>query len=131
MTSSKALVSCLADYVTDANLASRVPPNVTERARLAVLDTIGCMLAATATAPAKALASHLGRQPAGGRSCAIGVADDTGAQAAALCNSTLSHLLELDDGHRPSGNHLGCVVVPAALAVAQEVGASGAACLAA
>ena len=129
MTSSKALVSCLADYVTDDALASRIPGPVLERARLAVLDIVGCMLAATTAEPARALAGHLGGQRASGRSCAVGVADDVGAQSAALCNSTLSHLLELDDGHRPSGNHLGCVVVPAALAVAQEVGASGAACL--
>lgn len=44
---------------------------------------------------------------------------------AALLNGIAGHLLELDDVHTASKTHIGTVVVPAAWAMAQHIGASG------
>jgi len=47
------------------------------------------------------------------------------AEFAALANATASHGIELDDYHSGALAHPSCVVVPTALAIAQETGASG------
>jgi 2-methylcitrate dehydratase PrpD len=44
---------------------------------------------------------------------------------AALANGMLAHADETDDSHAPSRTHPGCAVIPAALAAAESVGASG------
>ena len=44
---------------------------------------------------------------------------------AALANAMAAHADETDDAHPASITHPGCAVVPAALAIAQEVGATG------
>jgi 2-methylcitrate dehydratase PrpD len=116
----------LAEYVATA---MDFPADVVERARLAILDTIGCIVAATEAAPGRLIVQHVAQHGARGKSTVIGRSTLMAAGDAALANGTLGHMLELDDGHRPSGNHLGCVIVPAALAVAEEVGASVEACL--
>lgn len=99
------------------------PPWLLDRARLHVLDTIGCMVGAT-NAPAGARFLELTRlRGAAGGTTVIGLRGRYRAEDAGLANGTLAHLLEFDDGHRPSDNHLGCVVVPAALTMAEETGA--------
>jgi 2-methylcitrate dehydratase PrpD len=53
------------------------------------------------------------------------------AASAAFVNSTAASALDVDDGHRTAGGHPGAAVIPAVLAVAQEVRARGADILAA
>jgi 2-methylcitrate dehydratase PrpD len=48
----------------------------------------------------------------------------TGLAGAAWCNSTAAAALDLDDGNRLARGHPGAAVIPAAIAAAQEVGAS-------
>ncbi len=52
--------------------------------------------------------------------------DDAGRQAFLV--GGLSHILEMDDLHRASVTHPGCVVVPAALAIGMRTRCSGPAC---
>jgi 2-methylcitrate dehydratase PrpD len=66
-----------------------------------------------------------------GTATAIGSADGVSVPAAALANGMLCHALDFDDTHEASIAHIGAVVVPAALAVAEAVGASGADAIAA
>jgi 2-methylcitrate dehydratase PrpD len=61
----------------------------------------------------------------GGDSRVIGTSYRTGLEYAALVNGTFGHGFELDDYCTPCGAHVGCVVLPAALAVGARVGASG------
>jgi 2-methylcitrate dehydratase PrpD len=44
---------------------------------------------------------------------------------AALANGTMMHALDVDDGHRAASGHPGAAVVPAVLAVGEELGSSG------
>ena len=105
------------------------PPDLLERARLHVLDTIGCMVGATQAPAGRRILELTAARGCAGKTTTVGLGGALRLEDSALANGTLAHMLEFDDGHRPSDNHLGCVVVPAALAVAEETGASLGACL--
>lgn len=81
-------------------------------ASLFVLDTLACALGALKTEPARMLAAVA--PPGQG---------DTARRAFYL--GGLSHILEMDDLHRDSVTHPGCVVIPAAWAIAEERGLGG------
>jgi 2-methylcitrate dehydratase PrpD len=81
-------------------------------AALFVLDTVANAVAARHTAQGEILRDWHSRRPA-----------DAGRQA--FLFGALAHVLEMDDLHRESVTHPGCVVVPAAWAVATERGADG------
>ena len=72
---------------------------------LFVLDTLACALGALNTEPARILAAVAPPRTA-----------DTARRAFYL--GGLSHILEMDDLHRDSVTHPGCVVIPAAWAIA-------------
>lgn len=78
-----------------------------EQASLFVLDTIACALGALDTAPARML-----------KAVAPPERGDTARRA--FYFGGLAHILEMDDLHRDSVTHPGCVVIPAAWAVAHE-----------
>jgi 2-methylcitrate dehydratase PrpD len=118
----------LAEYVA---APADIPQHVLERARLTMLDTLGCMVGAVGTPTGERILTMTRQRAGTGRTTTVGLSGKYRAEDSALANGTLAHLLEFDDGHRPSDNHLGCVVVPTALVMAQETGASLADCLAA
>ena len=66
-----------------------------------------------------------GRQNGSGTSSLIGSGTRVSAATAGLVNGTSAHGYELDDTHDASMSHPGTVVISAALAVGNEVGASG------
>jgi 2-methylcitrate dehydratase PrpD len=114
----------LARYAVGLRLED-VPQDVRDKAALCILDTIGCAIAGSATRAGGIVARHVARGQPG--ACSLfGHVDGVDLESAVLANVGAAHVLELDDGHRPSDNHLGCVVVPAALAAAEQVGAGGA-----
>jgi 2-methylcitrate dehydratase PrpD len=96
-----------------------------------LLDLLGNSLAALPQRPGAAvrqLAEEWGGAPA---ATVIGSATRLPAPSAALVNGTLAHSLDFDDTHLPSVLHPSASVLPAALATAETVGASGAQLLAA
>ena len=97
-------------------------------ARRHVLDTVGVMIAGApgdvATNAERMLASvrsGTGQVPVPGRATRHDLLD------AAFLGGTAAHGIELDDGYRVGSAHCGCTVVPAALSVGYQLGASGAA----
>ena len=112
---------------------AKIPATVADAVRLLALDTMGAALAGrdlpwTAAIRDWALAAAPGEAPRGrariwGEARAVLRAAD-----AALVNGAASHAFELDDFHN-SKLHPGAVVVPAALAMGEALGASGAAVL--
>ena len=90
-----------------------------------MLDAVGVALAASATG-AGAPVIEMTRSWAGAREASI-LGYDFGAPApwAALANGTLVHALDFDDTHVESVVHPSAFVVPAALAVGEEIGANG------
>jgi 2-methylcitrate dehydratase PrpD len=105
-----------------------VPSPTLDRARLHLLDWLGCIIAARATPVAGSLSRALGGRGVDPVAVALQV-PRTDAQTAALALGALGNVLEMDDLHRGAILHAGDVVCAAALAVAMRQGCSGAALL--
>jgi 2-methylcitrate dehydratase PrpD len=97
---------------------------VMARTRELLLDLVGVALAGSrqpSSPPAAEVALKLG---GAGAASVLGTREHTSAVWAALANGTAAHAVELDDVTTESSLHPGVAVIPAALAVAQEIAAS-------
>lgn len=103
-----------------------IPAEVVEAAKEHLLDALGVGLAAASLPGAEGLATSVARLGYGGQSTAFGLATPLPAASAALLNGALIHSLEFDDTHIASVVHGSAVAAPAALAAAEQAGASGA-----
>ena len=122
------MIEPLAHYMVDAR-TRELPSDVQAKAKHHILDTLAAMVSGTNLEPgtlamgyARNFGGHFGVS-------VIGSSLKTDPVTAALVNGMLAHADETDDSHGPSGTHPGCVVLPAALAVAEQRGASGTALL--
>jgi 2-methylcitrate dehydratase PrpD len=98
---------------------------VVEKAKAHILDTVAAMVSGSAL---KAGISGItyARQKGGAPEALVITTDFmTHASNAAFANGMLAHADETDDSHMASRSHIGCSVVPAALAVAEREGAGG------
>jgi 2-methylcitrate dehydratase PrpD len=123
MTGQRSLTEQLADALcclrpvdfSDATLAT---------ASSFVMDWLACAVAGTASKPGRMLILE-GESRGDGPCSVLGLSAGRDAEVAALINGGLSHIVEMDDLDRQSVVHPGCVVIPAALAVAEEARATG------
>lgn len=91
----------------------------------ALTDTLACMIAGSVEDPTRNVArvvSQLGK----GRATVIGGGSKAPAPQAALVNATAAHALDFDDNFAPAVTHASAVLVPALLALGEELGCSGA-----
>ncbi|HEX4814567.1 MAG TPA: MmgE/PrpD family protein [Nonomuraea sp.] len=109
--------------------ATGLPAELRDDMASRVIDVLGNSLAALHLGPARAVSRTVGAWGGAPAATAIGSPTRLPAPWAALTNGTLAHSLDFDDTHLPSILHPSAVVVPAALAVAEETGASGPALL--
>ena len=109
--------------------ASGLPEGLRADVARRVLDVLGNSLAATEEVSASAVTAVVRGWGGPEDATAIGTGLRVPAAAAALVNGTLAHSLDFDDTHLPSVLHPSSPVIPAALAVAEATGASGAALL--
>ncbi len=103
-----------------------IPDEVGRSAQRHLLDGLGAALGALRTRavePVLTVARNMGG-PA--EAVVLGDRRPIGAPAAALANGTLVHGLDFDDTHAGGLIHATSVVLPSALAVGQQMGASGA-----
>jgi 2-methylcitrate dehydratase PrpD len=103
-----------------------IPPAVSADAKRRLLDLVGNALAARDAPAAAAVRSVALGWGGAGEASVIGGEERCPTPAAALINGTLAHALDFDDTHLPSVLHPSSSVVPAALAVAEAHGRSGA-----
>ena len=124
MTSSTHHVGALCDYVASVREAA-LPDAVAEKAKHHILDTFAALITGVDLPTGRIAISYCREQ--GGRPEAAVAGSDvlTSAVNAALANGMIAHADETDDSHPAAIGHPGCVVVPAALAVAERTGASG------
>jgi 2-methylcitrate dehydratase PrpD len=115
----------LAQHIASA-MTRPLPPEVSEKAALHVLDTIAAMVSGTLLAAGRQVIPFVDAMRAGNEASLVGSALRTNAMFAALGNGMLAHADETDDSHAPSLTHPGCAVVPAALAMAERHERSGA-----
>ncbi|HEY4372774.1 MAG TPA: MmgE/PrpD family protein [Burkholderiales bacterium] len=106
----------------------RVPAPVIERARTCIIDTVGVAAFGSRFPWSQAIARYATRFGAGGPCTVIGMPQlKLQAPHAALVNGAFAHAFEQDSLRKPgAGVHPGAVLLPAALAGAQQSGASGA-----
>ncbi len=104
-----------------------VPDDDVTVAKQCVLDWFGCALAGSGTDVADILRDVVAGTA--GSSSVVASPTTCDAREAALVNGAMGHALDFDDTHLEMGGHPTAPVWPAALAVAEEVGATGAALL--
>lgn len=116
----------LADFIANTNYED-IPAETIAVAKERLLDTIGAMIAGRAGwAYGDALIEAM--KPLGtGNSPVLGPDRESRfpAARAAMLDATFAHAIELDDGHTFAGVHAGAVIVPTALVMGEELGASG------
>lgn len=104
-----------------------IPENARCAARIAVMDSVGCMFGSSQTKLARdtiALMQSLGGAQ---QATIVGSGSSTSMPYAAFLNGLQANALDFDDAFESDGKgmgHPGATIVPAALAVAEHVGAS-------
>lgn len=105
--------------------AADVPARVRIGAQTSLIDTMGVAIAGSATRVGK-LAALVGLQgQPRGNSTVLGSGQVAAPAAAAFINGAAAHALDFDDNCYAGVVHGSAVIAPAALAMAQHVGASG------
>ncbi|KAJ6051714.1 hypothetical protein N7499_011092 [Penicillium canescens] len=117
----------LVKWAVDLKYAD-IPDEVVQRTKDFFLDTLGCAIAGRSHPAVTALvrfAAQMG--PSSGKSELVDGSQNvtTSPAFASLINAAASHVVEQDDLHNRSIMHPATVIFPAALAVSQDIGASG------
>lgn len=114
-----------AEFATSLSVED-IPADVVDRARLHILDAIGCALAASGRSEAGVLIGAVegmglepGDHPVMGRSTRLGLRE------AVVANAALVHYLDFDDTHTASVTHVSAPIVPLVIALAQRLHSSG------
>lgn len=114
----------LAEFASGLGFDS-LPCDVVEKAKRCLLDFVGVAVGGRGCPLLPVLLDVACDEGTSRRASIIGQGTRTSLLGAPLVNGTMGHFLELDDGHKPSISHPGTVVIPAALAVAEMINASG------
>jgi 2-methylcitrate dehydratase PrpD len=122
------LMAELSAYIAGA-LLRPLPPSVVAKAKAHVLDTLAAIISGAALPAGEKAIKYVRTQ--GGVAEALVLTTDimTSAANAAFANGVSAHADETDDSHKASRSHLGCSIVPAALAMAEKQAAGGEALL--
>ncbi len=115
----------IASYIAKA-VRAPVPPPVMHRAQLHLLDTIAAIISGSRLKPGRLAAEFAGSLGGPAMASIPGTDILTGPVIAAFANAMAAHADETDDSHLSGRFHPGCAIVPAALAVAEARGKSGA-----
>lgn len=113
----------MADFAAEVRLDD-VPKDVVARAKGIILDGLGCGLYASDVKWTQILAGVVQRlEPQGGQASIWGRGETASAINAVLVNGTMVQGYELDDTHSDASIHSCSVVLPAAFAAAEYIGA--------
>ena len=118
----------LSSYIAAA-VSAPLPAGVLDRCKYHLLDTLGAIVSGATLLPGSKAISYVRELGGSPEALVIGTDILTSASNAALANGMQAHADETDDLHQASRSHLGCAVVPAALAMAQKYNATGQALL--
>jgi 2-methylcitrate dehydratase PrpD len=119
------VMSALSAYMSTAGKRA-LPVEVAEHAKHHLLDTLASMVSGSELPPGRAAQSYIRAHGGNGAATIAGTALTAAPGDAALANGVMAHADETDDSHNASRSHPGCAVVPAALAVGEALGVSGA-----
>ncbi len=105
--------------------AGPVPADVRQGIPSRLVDIVGIAVRATQLDTSQAALGFISDQASGPQATAVGSSIKVAAPEAAFANGVLAHSLDYDDTHLPSILHPSASVVPAAMATAELVNASG------
>ena len=114
----------ISQYVTRANIED-FPPEAVEAAKGAIMDCLACMLAGSKEELADILCRYVAAESSAPVASVVGRNFRTSAANAALVNGAMAHALDYDDITHITKTHPTAVLLPAALAAAEEAGATG------
>ena len=114
----------LATFV-EAVDAKRLPDTALRATRLVLLDTLGAMVAGSALPENRRLAESMRARRSRATASLLGHGGKVDPLYATFINATAGVALEVDEGSRLGGGHPAIHVIPAALAVAEDLGADG------
>lgn len=118
------VIDQLSQYIVAAR-ATGLPPEVAKKTKHHILDTLAAMVSGSKLRPGR-LAIRYARSQRGKReSSVVGSNLIVPAATAALANGILAHADETDDTHWRSRTHPGCVIIPAALTMAEKENSDG------
>ncbi|MGT2509290.1 MmgE/PrpD family protein [Cupriavidus basilensis] len=107
-------------------LGNETPSAPMEKARWCLLDALGCALLGARQPWSEIMTAEVLEDGSHGSCTIVGRVGNVAPSHAALCNGTAIHGFELDDLLSEALIHPGAVIVPAVLAAAEAVEASGA-----
>lgn len=124
-------VSPLAHAITDFAVSAdiRFPSGARHIMKLSLLDWSAVGLAGRDEPVSLIVRAMIAEEAGRPEATVFGLAEKCPARAAALANGTTSHALDYDDTHFVHIGHPSVAIIPAALAIAEKTGASGAAFL--
>jgi 2-methylcitrate dehydratase PrpD len=115
----------LSEYMAAAG-SRPLPDEATEHAKHHLLDTLASMISGSELLPGQAAQRYIRAHGGKGAASIAGTKLTAAPGDAALANGVMAHADETDDSHNASRSHPGCAIVPAALAVGEELGIDGA-----
>lgn len=104
--------------------ASHIPATVRAAASRVLRDQFGSLIGNSNLPWSRQILAYTAARHACGKSRVITSERTMSPADAAFTNAALTHGFEYDEGHRASGSHPGVGVVPAALAVGEDIGAT-------
>jgi len=114
----------LSEYMAAAG-SRPLPDEATEHAKHHLLDTLASMISGSELLPGQAAQRYIRAHGGKGAASIAGTKLTAAPGDAALANGVMAHADETDDSHNASRSHPGCAIVPAALAVGEELGIDG------
>ncbi len=114
--------AALAGFACNLSLA-QVPAAAVRAVKRLILDHLGCALGGSRTPLARAAAAAVG-EDGGSEACVVGTGRRAAPGPAAFANAMAANALDYDD--TGATGHPGATVIPAALALAEALGRSGA-----
>src|SRR4030095_15838234 len=118
------VMTTLSGYMAGAKDRA-LPAEVVEKAKHHILDTFAAMISGSELPPGKAPRARARAESGRPVATVVGSNITTGPIDAALVNGVFAHSDETDDSHGPSQSHPGASIVPSALALGEELGATG------
>src|SRR5688500_15154401 len=100
----------------------QLPPAVVKTVKTLILDTLGVIGGASHAPGIPELNARLSKWEQSGSATGLAGKRRYSPPSAALANGAAAHALDFDDQHDPARVHTSCVVLPALLATAEDIG---------
>jgi len=125
MSEGKTYSEQMAEVITRLKF-SDIDARTVENAKIFLLDCLGCILSGSQIINAKVIRGAARELAPAGECTIFGTGEKATPMMAALVNGTTGHSQDYDDDHREGTQHASVAVLPAALALAEKYGKSGA-----